>query len=76
MDTIIYIVAGPLFFVSFAGYLYANWKLRKETRADLDDYYWEVEDRHPALAKYGKWSRITFVAAAVSALAIFIAAAV
>jgi hypothetical protein len=76
MDTFIYLTAGPLFVVSFSGYLYANWRLRKETHADLDDYYWEVEDRHPALAKYGKWSRITFAVAAVSALAIFIAAAV
>jgi hypothetical protein len=73
MDTIIYIIAGPLFLISFAAHLYVRVCLRPKKDSDLDDYYYEFEDEHPAYAKYTKWSQITFSAAAVAALLLFIA---
>lgn len=76
MSAVIYIIAGPMFVVSFGSYLYLSRKLKKEYDPDLDDYYYEVEDRHPALAKYNKWSKITFAIAALSVLLLFIAALV
>ena len=76
MDVILYIIAGPLFLVSFGSYLYLSIKLKKEYDPDLDDYYHEVEDQHPGLARYNKWSKITFAIAALSALLLFIAAVI
>ena len=68
-------VLGLLLFVagSAAG-LFVRLRL-KPPAEELDDYYWEVEDRHPGYARYQKWSRITFAAAAAGLLLLFIAAA-
>ncbi len=76
MSAVLYIIAGPMFVVSFGSYLYLSRKLRKEYDPDLDDYYYEVEDRYPALAKYNKWSKITFAIASLSVLLLFIAAVI
>ena len=76
MDIILYIIAGPLFLISLAGHLYVRIRLRPKPGSDLDDYYYEFEDRHPAYAKYLKWSRITFAALVVSALLLFLAAVI
>ena len=76
MDTILYIIAGPLFLVSFAAHLYVRHKLKAGYDADLDDYYYEVEDRHPGLARYNKWSKITFALAALGVLLLFLAAVI
>ena len=76
MDIILYIIAGPLFLISLAGHLYVRIRLRPKDGSDLDDYYYEFEDRHPAYARYLKWSRITFTALTVSALLIFLAAVI
>jgi hypothetical protein len=46
----------------------------KPDNDELDDYFWEVEDRHPGLARYNKWSRITLTATAAAALLLFAAA--
>ena len=73
MDTILYIIAGPLFLISLAGYLYVKVRLQQKEDSDLDDYYYEFEDQHPAFAKYTKWSRITFTSAAIAALLLFLA---
>lgn len=73
MDTILYIVAGPLFLMSLAAHLYIRIRLRPKHGSDLDDYYYEFEDQHPAHAKYTKWSRITFAATALATLLLFIA---
>ncbi len=74
MDTILYIVACPLFLVSIAGYVYVKLRLRGEADKDLDDYCYEFEDLHPGLARYTKWSQITFTTAVIAVLLIFIAA--
>jgi hypothetical protein len=73
METILYILASPLFLISIAGYFYVKVRLKPKEDSDLDDYYYEFEDQHPALARYTKWSRITFTAAAVAALLLFLA---
>jgi hypothetical protein len=73
MDTILYIIAGPLFLISLAGYLYVKLRLKPKEGSDLDDYYYEFEDQHPAFAKYIKWSKITFTSAVIAALLLFIA---
>ena len=72
MDTILYSIAGPLFLVSIAAHFYVRLRLRPDD-SDLDDYYHEFEDQQTGYARYAKWSRITFAAAAVGVLLLFIA---
>jgi len=76
MDIIIYIIAGPLFLFSLAAHLYVRIRLRPKEESGLDDYYYEFEHQHPGFARYTKWSRITFVAVAISALVLFVAVAI
>ena len=76
MNAILYIIAGPSFLISVAAHIYVKVKLRPKEDSDLDDYYYEFEDQHPGLARYTKWSKITFTAAIISALLLFIAAAI
>jgi len=73
MDTILYILAGPLFLISIAGYIYVKLRFQPKEGSDLDDYYYELEDQHPAFAKYTKWSKITFTVAVIAALLLFLA---
>ena len=70
---LIYLAAGPMFLISIGSYVYIQLRF-KPNSDELDDYYWEVEDRHPGLARYNKWSRITLTATAASALLLFAAA--
>jgi hypothetical protein len=76
MDTIIYIIAAPLFLISLAGHIYVRLRLRPREDWDLDDYYYEFEDQHVGFAKYTKWSKITFTAVIISMLLIFVAIAI
>jgi hypothetical protein len=76
MDTILYIISGPLFLISLAAHLYVRIRLRPKNNSDLDDYYYEFEEQHPAYAKYTKWSKITFAAIAIATLLLFIAIAI
>jgi hypothetical protein len=77
MRAILYIIAGPLFIISAAAHFYVKLRLRpKEDPDSQDDYYYEFEDQQPDVARYNKWSRITFAAAAVSVLLLFIAAVI
>jgi hypothetical protein len=76
MDTILYIISGPLFLISLAAHLYVRIRLRPKNNSDLDDYYYEFEEQHPAYAKYAKWSKITFAAIAIATLLLFIAIAI
>jgi len=73
MDIILYIIAGPLFLISITGYIVVQIRLRHKDDSDLDDYYYEFEDRHPGYAKYMKWSKITLSAACLAALLLFLA---
>ena len=74
MDTLLYIIAGPLFLISIAAHFYVKIRLHPKEDSDLDDYYYEFEEQHPDYANYLKWSRITFAGAVVSVLLLFIAA--
>ncbi|RKY07203.1 MAG: hypothetical protein DRP65_10710 [Planctomycetota bacterium] len=76
MDVVIYIIAGPLFLISLIAHLYVKIRLRPKSNSDFDDYYYEFEDRHPDFARYTKWSQITFVAAIIAALLLFVATAI
>lgn len=73
MDTVLYIIAGPLFLVSLAGYVIVKIRLRPGEDSDLDQYYYEFEEQHPGYARYLRWSRITFTGAVIAALLLFIA---
>ena len=75
MNIILYIIAGPLFLVSITAYLYVHIRLRPKD-SDLDECYYEFEDSHPVIARYNKWSKITFTAAAVAVLLLFCAAVI
>lgn len=72
MDNVLLIIAAPLFLISLAAHLYVKLRLAPKDE-DLDDYYYEFEGQHPALAKYSRWSNITFAAAVVSMLLLLIA---
>ena len=74
LNVLIYIIAGPLFLVSIIAHIYVKLRLRPKDDSDFDDYYHEFEDSHPGFARYTKWSKITFTAAAVSVLLLFLAA--
>jgi hypothetical protein len=76
MDIILYLIAGPLFLISLTGHLYVRIRLRPRPGSDLDDYYYEFEDSHPAYARYLKWSKITFAAACLAVLLLFLAAVI
>ncbi len=76
MDAVLYIIAGPLFLISIAAHLYVKLRLRPKENSVLEDYYHEFEEQQPDFARYVKWSRITFIAAAAGALLLFIAAAI
>jgi len=77
MDVTLYIIAGPLFLISIAAHFYVKLRMRPKQDTDPeDDYYYEFEDQQPDVARYNKWSRITFAAAAVGVLLLFIAAVI
>jgi hypothetical protein len=73
MDAVLYIIAGPLFLISMAAHFYVKLRLRPKEDPDSQDDYYEFEDQQPDVARYIKWSRITFAAAAISVLLLFIA---
>jgi len=73
MKTILLIIAGPLFLISLAAWLYVQIRLRPRPGADWEDYYHEFEDQHPTLARYNKFSKLTFTLTAIAALLLFLA---
>lgn len=76
MDVVLYIIAGPLFLISIAAHLYIKLRLHPKENSGLEDYYHEFEDQQLDFVRYEQWSRITFIAAAVGALLLFIAAVI
>ena len=65
--------AGSLFITSAAGHFYAKLRLRPREDSDLDAYYHEFEDRHPGLARYNAWCRVTLTGVIVAMLLMFLA---
>ena len=76
ISAILMLIAGPVFLASIIGRLCVWVYLRPKHDSDLDDYYYEFEDQHPEYARYTKWSKITYIAAIVSALMLFLAVAI
>jgi len=72
IDAIICMIAGPVFLISLCAHIIVKIRLRPRA-GDLDDYYEEFEHLHPAFARYTKWSNITFTAAVIAALLLFLA---
>jgi len=72
MKLLLLSIAGPLFLISFAGYVYLRLKLRKKDK-HLDDIYYEFEEQDEVLNKYEMWSKITFSLASLSVLMLFLA---
>jgi hypothetical protein len=70
--TFLHIAGGLLFLASVAAHLYVRLHLRPGEDSDLEDYYYEFEDQHPAYARYTLWLRITLGAAALGILLLFI----
>jgi len=73
MKTILLIIAGPLFLISLAAWLYVQIYLRPRPGSDWEDYYHEFENHHPAVARYNKLSKITFALVSIAALLLFLA---
>jgi len=74
MDAILYIIAGPLFIISITAHFYVKFRMRPKQDLDSqDEYYDEFEDQQSDVARYNKWSKITFTAATVGVLLLFIA---
>lgn len=46
--------------------------MRPGSGTDFDEYYYELEEQHPAYIRYQNASRISFSLAVVSALILFI----
>jgi len=72
MDVLFCILGGPLFLIALAAHFYVKLALRPKPGSDFDDYYHEFEEQHPGFARYTKWSKITFAAAVIGALLLFL----
>ena len=68
----LYLAGGFLFLLSSAAHLYVRVHLRPGGRSDLDDYYYEFEDRHPAYARYTRWLQLSLGGAALGVLMLFL----
>ena len=72
---LLYMAGGSLFLLSLAVHLYVRVYLRPKGKSDLDDCYYEFEDRHPAYARYTRWLQISLGGAAAGLLLLFLAVA-
>jgi hypothetical protein len=69
---LLYLTGGFLFLLSLATHLYVRVYLRPRGKSDLDDYYHEFEDQHPAYARYTRWLQISLGGAAAGLLLMFL----
>jgi hypothetical protein len=72
MRTFLLSIGSLLFIVSVAAHIYVKLKLRPPKESDFDDIYWEFEDSHPGFAMYNRASQVTFAAAVIGALLLFL----
>lgn len=70
------LIAGLLFCISTTGYVLVKIWLRPRQDSELNELYWEFEDRQPALKRYEFWNRIFFAGVVVSMLLMMIAISV
>ncbi|MCE5187152.1 MAG: hypothetical protein LLF76_13610 [Planctomycetaceae bacterium] len=66
------LIAGCLFFFSGLGYAAVKIFLRPRD-SEIDETYWEFEDRHPGLRRYEQWGRVFFIGIVVSMLMLILA---
>lgn len=64
------LLGGCLFMVSGAAFLCVKIFMRPKD-GDLDNYHFEFEEHHPQLARYERWSQITFAGAVIGMLLLF-----
>lgn len=69
---LLYITGGFLFLLSLAAHFYVRVYLRPKGKSDLDSYYYEFEDQHPAYARYNRWLQISLGGAAAGLLLLFV----
>ena len=74
-NVILMLIAGPMFLISLGAHFYVKIAMRPKGE-EIDEYHFEFEDHHPELARYDKWSRITFAGAVVGALLLFVSIAI
>jgi hypothetical protein len=72
MKIIFLSIGSLLFIVSGFAHIYVKLKLRPPKETDFDDIYWEFEDTHPGFARYNRAGQITFAAAVIGALMLFL----
>jgi hypothetical protein len=69
---LLYLAGGSLFLLSLVAHVYVRVYLRPRGKSDLDDYYHEFEDQHPAYARYTRWLQISLGGAAMGLLLLFL----
>ena len=72
MRIVLLSIGSLLFIVSGLAHIYVKLRLRPPKDSDLDDVYWEFEDTHPGFARYNRAGQITFAAAVIGALMLFL----
>jgi hypothetical protein len=75
LKIILLLIAAPLLILSTIAHIYIKFRLAKKYQPDLDDYYYELENQNPDLARYEKWTKITFSAITTAVLLLFVAIA-
>ena len=65
------IIGGTVLVLAGAAHLYV--RLRMRPPEDLDGFYHEFEDEHPAYRRYVRWLQLTFGAVSLGTLLLFLA---
>lgn len=72
MKVMILLIGGLVFIASVTAHLYVKIKLRPKEDSEVDEIYWEFEDADPQLARYNKFSQITFAGIVIGTLLLFL----
>ena len=71
LKILLILIAGPLFLIGVIGHIVVRLKLRPGNR-EMEESYYEFEDRHPAFRRYEFWSRLMIALIAASMLMLFL----
>ena len=72
MKVMILLIGGLIFIASVAANLYVKIKLRPKQDSEVDEIYWEFEEADPLLARYNKFSQMTFAGIVIGTLILFL----
>jgi len=72
MKIIILLIGGLILTASAVAFLYVKIKLRPKQDSELDEIYWEFEETDPQLARYNKFSQMTFAGIVIGTLLLFL----